>query len=326
MYPDTPVTVWWAHLVTRIVLVSTPNRGVSLEDAPAILRRLTGFIIRRGPGGRFWNDLLSGSVLLTDLKIRRIHHFRSFGPDLPQVVNLVPAKSMRFWDRYWMIDLVQFPGAQYLDVPGATNRDLVLANQWVEDAARLTLSTSAVFGTLALGNPPAARGQDSGRVVRVVFILHGIRASNTGWVSQLSGLVRELYPASVVVTATYGYNSALRFPFALARCSNVRWFQDLYSYNFSKYPGAEFYFIGHSLGTYILGRSMAGVSAIRFKRIVLIGSVLPHEYRWSKRIDSGQVDEIRNDRSSRDFPVKVMCSALHAFGRDARDWRSGWVR
>jgi pimeloyl-ACP methyl ester carboxylesterase len=108
----------------------------------------------------------------------------------------------------------------------------------------------------------------------------------------------------------------LRFPFVLSRRRNVRWFQDLYSYNFARYPDASFYFIGHSYGTYILGRSMARVPAMRFHRIVLVGSVLPREYRWSDRIDSGQADEIRNERSSSDIPVKVLCSALHAFGRD----------
>lgn len=309
-YPNHPTTLGWGALVTRIVLIAGPNRGIGFDSFSTLVRGFLRAAISLVPTTRYFLDLLTGSDYLTDLKIRWVHHFRNAKSALPLVVNVVPARS-RFVPRASMIDQVQFPRARYFDVPGVNDVNLRNPQRYVHGSAPLAILISALFEELALG--PELEPSD---VDCVVFVLHGIRASNTGWVSQASNYVKEISPKAEVVVATYGYYSLLRFPFALSRRRNVRWFQDLYSYNFAKYPGATFYFIGHSYGTYILGQSMARVPAMRFSRIVLVGSVLPREYRWSDRIDSGQTQEIRNDRSSRDVPVKLICSALHAFGKD----------
>jgi len=310
LYSDCPPTMHWAKLVARIVLIAAPNRGIGLDSIPAMVRGFFRSTLYFTPGGRFFVDLLTGSDFLTDLKIRWIYYFRTASANLPLVVHLLPARS-GFISRASMIDEVHFPGAHYIDAPGINGDEMAQPRRYVEDRALFGLLHSAIFANLLPKVVPKARDID-----RVVFVLHGIRTSNTGWVSQISNMIKQSDPRAEVVVATYGYYSLLRFPFVLSRRRNVRWFQDLYSCNFARYPDASFYFIGHSYGTYILGRSMARVPAMRFHRIVLVGSVLPREYRWSDRIDSGQADEIRNDRSSSDIPVKVLCSALHAFGRD----------
>ena len=312
LYPDVPRTVQWAHRVNRIVLIGTPNRGISLEALPALMRPMIPlYLFLHRSGMRQAVDAMTGSDVLTDLKLRWIHHFHTSTSGLPLVCNVLPTHNSRFHRRAWMIDRVQFPRGVYLDVPGTTVSDVLTAEKWTGNRERLTLLKAAVFEHAVTAVEPQVTD-----VKRVVFVLHGIRASNTGWVSQISGLLKEADPHTVVVVATYGYDSLLRFPFGLMRRRHVRWFQDLYSNNFAKYPEAKFYFIGHSLGTYILGRSMARVPAMRFERIVLIGSVLPREYSWRERMDLGQATEIRNDRSSWDIPVKLFCSALHAFGKD----------
>ena len=303
----------WGHLVSRIVLVASPNRGIGLDPFPALLRGSIRSVLKFIPTTRYLVDLLTGSDFLTDLKIRWIERFslRSY-PNVPLVVHVLPALS-GFVTRASMIDESQFPGAIYLDVPGMNAEQMQIPKRYLEESGLFGLLHSAVFSDRL---QPTLNRSNSEDAERVVFVLHGIRADNTGWVSQISNKLKGTSKTIEVVTATYGYYSLLRFPFALARRRNVRWFQDLYSYNFARYPKAKFSFIGHSYGTYILGQSMARVPAMRFERILLVGSVLPREYRWSDRIDAGQVQEIRNDRSASDIPVKVLCSALHAFGRD----------
>lgn len=99
------------------------------------------------------------------------------------------------------------------------------------------------------------------------------------------------------------------------RKKNIEWFQDKYSYYFSRYPDADFHFIGHSNGTYILGESLKKVSGMRFKRVYLAGSVLPCDYPWVKRFDyDNQLEHLRNDRSSLDWPVGILCSGLRGIG------------
>jgi hypothetical protein len=54
---------------------------------------------------------------------------------------------------------------------------------------------------------------------------------------------------------------------------------------------------------------------MRFKRVYLAGSVLPCDYPWVKRFDyDNQLEHLRNDRSSLDWPVGILCSGLRGIG------------
>ena len=44
---------------------------------------------------------------------------------------------------------------------------------------------------------------------------------------------------------------------------------------FAEAPAAEFYFAGHSNGTYILGESLRRIPRMQFARIYIAASVLP---------------------------------------------------
>jgi hypothetical protein len=149
----------------------------------------------------------------------------------------------------------------------------------------------------------------------VIFIIHGIRDSNNGWPDQLQSKIKEQSSGKIaVVRPSYGYFSALDFLFLQLRRKNVRWFQDQYTEMLASNPRAKFYFIGHSNGTYILGEGLKRVPEMKFKRIYFAGSVLPCDYPWQPRFDLNQVEELRNDRSSWDWPVGILCSGLSGFG------------
>jgi hypothetical protein len=150
----------------------------------------------------------------------------------------------------------------------------------------------------------------------IVFVLHGIRAENTGWVEETSSIITGAYPETLTVSAQYGYFSALHFFLPWVRQSRARWFQDRYSELAAKYPDPKikFFFIGHSNGTYMLGRGLQYVKMMRFERAYLAGSVLPPRYPWTSRVAAGQIGALRSDGSSRDWPVGLLCSALSFMG------------
>src|SRR5262245_59553463 len=62
----------------------------------------------------------------------------------------------------------------------------------------------------------------------------------------------------------------------------------------------------------LTGASLKALPGIRFQRIALIGNVLPVDYEWQTPYRHGQLKEIRNHRSSRDWPVGILCSALRS--------------
>jgi hypothetical protein len=94
------------------------------------------------------------------------------------------------------------------------------------------------------------------------------------------------------------------------RRKNIRFFQDQYSEVLAKYPDAEFSCVGHSNGTYILGKSLSKLTKMRFNRIYLAGSVLPEDYDWNSRLQNKQVSCVRNDRAAKDWPVAILCKGM----------------
>lgn len=150
----------------------------------------------------------------------------------------------------------------------------------------------------------------------VVFVHHGIRASNTGWVRKACEMINANYPNVEAVPPFYGYFSALHFFLPYVRRNRARFFQDRYSDYAAQYasPATRFFFIGHSNGTYMLGRALQSISMMRFERAYLAGSVLPAKFPWKDYVKSGQLKELRSDGSSADWAVGWLCSALSFMG------------
>jgi hypothetical protein len=51
---------------------------------------------------------------------------------------------------------------------------------------------------------------------------------------------------------------------------------------------------------------------MRFKHVVLAGSVLPTTFPWDDLIAGGQVGRVLNERANRDWPVALLCNILRA--------------
>jgi alpha-beta hydrolase superfamily lysophospholipase len=299
----------WSSRVSRIVLMASLNRGVDLRTA-SWAQRLMAWLARVVPFAPHFTaiDILRGSDFLTNLRIDWIRHFRAPAPasNTPSVIQvlgtsdgLVSADDSK--------DILAFPDGHYLEVPEANHKGVYRLDLTDDPELRYSVLRHALLGDFA---SKAAAPPDPVR--RVVFLLHGIRASNVdGWVEGLEQRIKAREGERVVVrNPTYGYFSAARFALPSVRRKNIRVFQDWYTEELARHPAAEFDIIAHSNGTYILGHSLLRTPGMRFTNVALAGSVLPQDFLQRFRNLGRQVGRIRNDRANRDWPVALLCNAL----------------
>jgi pimeloyl-ACP methyl ester carboxylesterase len=303
VFEDRPQVDEWVHHVNRFVLFASVNRGFNPRNLHPL--RLLYLLFKLYPLYRMTLAcrLEAGSDFITDLRIRWIRHLRGL-PSPPAVVQLLGTED-GIVTRADSRDVTQFPNALEIEVPDANHINLYRLDRAKEPEERYCLIRDAFMAEIPWkpAAPPARE--------KVVFILHGIRASNSGWVEQARADIDRRLPGDVeVVTSSYGYFPALDFAVPPLRNRNIAWFKDTYSYYYALYPSAEFLFLGHSNGTYLLGRALKHVHGMRFARVLLVGSVLPREYPWGEVFGRGQVGALRNDRANRDLPVGLLCSAL----------------
>jgi len=325
-YPKTSKSgIRWTKKVSRFILLASINRGFEPKGflVPMLvnLSGATGWL----PSLR---DTVEGSAFITNLRITWIRYFSNLEGQEPIMIQVLGTQD-GFVKRTDSIDLQAFPNGVQLDVPGAKHddfyypkgRDSEAIAEWnlrykllkwailQYDPQKFNLIPSELQGNVTVD--PGKKASET----TAIFIVHGVRDSNSGWASQLEDQIKMRTDGKIaVLRPTYGYFSAFNFFFPWLRRQNIRWFQDQYSYRFALNPKAEFHFIGHSNGTYILGESLKQVPAMKFKRVYLAGSVLPREYPWQDRFDLNQVGELRNDRSCWDWPVGILCSGLRGIG------------
>lgn len=153
-------------------------------------------------------------------------------------------------------------------------------------------------------------------VKRVVIILHGIRDDGR-WAQDLGAQFEQKDKLVKSYSRSYGYFAALYFLMPTRMEANVRWFVDQYTELRALYPNAEFNFVGHSNGTYMLSEAVKQYYSVKFNRVVFAGSVVQRSFPWSDFKD--RVGAIRNYRASRDFVVAALPSVfehIHGYLRD----------
>lgn len=319
----------WGKRVSRIVLFASVNRG--FDTTQIWWTRLIAWLLRTLPRPHLCcEDCLLGSDFLAKLRIDWIRHFHNLEaarqkgvtePDAPP--QPIPLVIQFLGDHDGVVrsidsqDILAFPNGSCEEVADATHGDLYRLDSARDPEARYALLRQAFVAPSA--NIRSSAPADP--VKRVVFLLHGIRASNTDdWVEQLEARLKERDPVGITVARpTYGYFTALRFALPSVRKRNIRFFQDEYTEQLAKHPEAEFDIIAHSNGTYILGYSLLRTPGMRFKNVVLAGSPLPQNYPWAERMKGKlpQIGRIQNERANRDWVIAILCNALRAiFMRD----------
>lgn len=349
-YPDQPSRREWWSKVESVLLFASINRGFrpyatatwALGMALMKLVSLQWLLLK--PPSWFalgWlMELEKGSFFVTDLRLSWMRHFHELdGEHRPFVV--------------------QFLG----DIDGVVAREDVRDTEAFANSYTVTIEGADHSNLFDPAAPPGAAGfvrilevfrnpdpqlhepEQAGELPatgpgRVVFVLHGIRDGNSGWVTDIAEAIEQQAksdgqdkpPAAtcsshespvLVDRSTYGWFSAIKFALPWVRRGNLAWFLDRYSYHVARNPDVQFHFVGHSNGTYILGTSLLEVSSLKFDRVYLAGSVLPREFPWRRMMLQRQVATVANQCSSEDWPVGGLCRGLHLIG--FRDVGTGGV-
>jgi pimeloyl-ACP methyl ester carboxylesterase len=310
----------WTDHVERIVLLAGINRGLfppeeqdtrkqPYRKARWIGRQIIEIVSVIPFVHLLAEDILAGSPFITNL---RLWWMRKVWPmPRPLVVQLVGTEDglVRASDS---LDISQDSTGIQLFVPHTDHATIIdIENQGKFDEARYVQIRRALLDDLDTSEPPINVAETK---KLVVFVLHGIRATNRGWVEKAARDLAAQLPSAEVVRPTYNYFSALDFLLPISRRYRLRWFRDTYAYYLSRNPSAEFRILAHSNGTYLLGQSLAELSGMTFAKAVLAGSVLPTQFKWREVIANKQVNELWNHCARFDFPVGILCSALRSLG------------
>lgn len=218
--------------------------------------------------------------------------------DVDEIVSLSDNLDQFVTTQFVFIPLQRTTHSNVIQLTGpdgaARRNHLVRALTWPIDRLRETYP-----------QPPNPDYKPDPGVTRVVMIVHGIRDDGL-WARNLGREFQKTDPSLRAFSRSYGYFSALYFLTPTRMEANVRWFVDQYTQLRALYPKADFNFVGHSNGTYMLAESLARYHAVKFDRVVFAGSVVRTGFPWS--IYANRVGGVRNYRASRDFVVAALPS------------------
>lgn len=302
-----PIQYNWPGSVTRFVLLASIDRGIHPTGSTRARWGLRVLRLLRPFGVRLVRELIRGSEFITNVRISWMRYYRAL-PEPPLVVQIFGTEDDEVM-RADCMDQEQFPYATALEVPGGNHVDLHKLDSTPDPELhyrRLHRAISDEFQRTGVD----PQGQEK---QQVVMLLHGIRASAMEWPDRLREEIKRRNAAAIVRCPSYGYFTALRFAVPFLHRKPLRWFYDEYSQLLAMYPTAEFAFVGHSNGTYLMAQSIAAIPSMVFERAFLGGCVLPQIYPWEQR--RGQVKDIVNAFSHSDAIVGWICSALAGIGR-----------
>jgi len=316
----------WASRVERIILLAGMNRGWSLDKPyPTGLTAFRRFIIRVGTFllwplgiGKLMKKVRRGSPFIANLRVQWLNLTRSTTPLPPTIQILGDVDDVVSPED--TLDLDAGRHFTYLRVPSSGHGDVINFAGGEGQRRRAVLVRAVTCDARNMQSDFDMRRnvipQDAS-VTEVVFIMHGIR--DRGYWTKALGQHIVRYASErgrkvVASSSDYGYFAMLPFLILRARQNNVRWFMDQYTEAMALYPNAQFSFVGHSNGTYLLGGALRRYAPAAFNRVVLLGSVLPTKYPWRRFLADRRIAAIRNYVATRDWIVGIFPAAFELFG------------
>lgn len=85
---------------------------------------------------------------------------------------------------------------------------------------------------------------------------------------------------------------------------------DMYVGARARYPKAEFSYVGHSNGTYLVARALQDYPAARFRNVLFAGSVVRRDYDWDKFFKANRVSKVLNMVATKDWVVALFPMGL----------------
>lgn len=148
-------------------------------------------------------------------------------------------------------------------------------------------------------------------IEHVVFIIHGIRDDGY-WTRKVAQRIQQhaINKPLRCITPSYGYFAILPFLLPWVRRLKVEWLMDEYVGARARYPKAEFSYVGHSNGTYLVARALQDYPSARFCNILFAGSVVIRRYDWQNLINNKRVSKVLNMVATSDWVVALFPQGL----------------
>jgi pimeloyl-ACP methyl ester carboxylesterase len=319
----------WARKVERIVLLAGLNRGWQIShhlSLPTVFIQSLGVVLGNlmtlvGRTPIIFN-IRRGAPFITQLRIQwlaMLHEApnRDVGDALTvqllgSIDDVVSPEDN--------IDLVTGSQFIYLDVPKTGHFNIVVMDETPKGKRRADIFRLALKGSLEdlkkhkIFPDEQQLPTRNSDVKHVVFVIHGIRDRGY-WTKKIARKIRALGGNEIYATetSTYGYFPMLSFLLPFHRRDKVEWLMDQYSENLALYPDADFHFVGHSNGTYLLAQALREYPCCRFKHVVFAGSVVPIDYNWSLFIKRHQVAKVLNFVATGDWVVAFFPKFFQVF-------------
>lgn len=341
----------WALKTERIVLFAGVNRGWSIDHHMSLMNSV---VYQAGEVVNVWLEALGGppftvmaarhgAPFVNDLRLRwqvlpkRWDELARTQPGFkpPLVVQLLGTVDdiVPPGDN---VDAASAAGFVWLQVPHSGHVDVirVLADAELPGAAA---ERAGVLARAWADTPPETdtvpmavrRARPDACMQHVIFVMHGIRDEGH-WTERVAAAVEDALEPTLAIDRTecqgrrepriafeissYGYFPMLSFLRPGARREKVAWLLDRYAEARALYPNAQFHYVGHSHGTYLLREALRQVPGVEFKKVVLAGSVLRVEEPWQRFFDSGQVGRLLNLRASADWVVAIFPNTMERIG------------
>lgn len=151
-------------------------------------------------------------------------------------------------------------------------------------------------------------------IKHVAFVIHGIRDDGY-WTRKIAQKIQEKASSSTwrCQTSSYGYFAMLPFVLPWVRRQKVEWLMDQYVGVTARFPDAEFSYIGHSNGTYLVARALEDYPAARFRHVLFAGSVVRRDYDWAALFSANRIGKVLNVVATRDWVVALFPMGLEPF-------------
>lgn len=294
----------WHDKVKRIILLGGANRGFLpynlWTEFLASIARLIQWLPTPLCIGQLALNGLRGSAWLNDLRMTWLEQHGS----VPFTVQIRGSNDSLIGP-HDSIDLARSTKFQEFVISDVGHLDLALLRKSNISNVSAALNQKIADAVTATPRADNSTAQDAHHVV---FLLHGIR-DYAEWHEDLGETIKQNGDAATeVVPISYGYFSALQFlsPTARNRCS--RTFLDRYVQTYARNPSTTFSVVAHSNGTFALTHALRNNSFVRLRDVFLAGSVLYRKFDWTSL--RSRVTRVRNECSSRDWPVGVICGIL----------------
>ena len=316
----------WAAKVERIILLAGMNRGWSISHHMSLSK---AFSYSLGVGfSSLWFktpiilQIRRGSPFITNLRIQWLtmrHNVKAKGVGNALTVQLLGSIDDLVSPED-NIDLVSGSDFVYLDVAKTGHKNIIDMDGSMDAQDRkLKFRAALLNDEQNLRQEYSQLPQDESlpnkreEVKDLIFVIHGIRDPGY-WTHKIARRVKQLGKAHNRIfeteTSSYGYFPMLSFLFPWRRREKVEWLMDQYAEGLAQYPNAQFSYVGHSHGTYLLTKALKEYPCCRFKQVVLAGSVVRTDYSWEALLKQGRVERVLNYVASGDWVVAWFPNAM----------------